>query len=239
MNYEASVLLPIYKELNNQEKQDNGTKEILFMHAMFDMSKTTGKVEFESRKSNEDYLKKELDWYLSLDPTIEKVRDVKIWQNICSKKDSTVNSQYGILVYGEPNGNQFQKAFESLVNDKDSRQAVIIYNRPTIHEDAYEDGKHDFICTFYQQFFIRNSKLECITNMRSNDCIFGIFNDLPWFEYVYNDMYQKLLARYTNLEKGSLTYIANSFHCYERHFGVLEKIAGNESRNYSEWAALI
>ena len=135
MNYEAEVLHPIYKELNDQEKQDNGTKEMLFMNAAFDMNSVTGKIEFESRKSNEDYLKKELSWYLSLDPTIEKVGDVKIWQNICSKKDSTVNSQYGILVYGEENGSQFQKAFESLVNDKDSRQAVIIYNRPSIHEE--------------------------------------------------------------------------------------------------------
>lgn len=225
MNYEAEVLHPIYKELNRQEKQGNGTKEILFMNAKFDMNKVTGKIEFESRKSNEDYLKKELDWYLSLDPTIEKVKDVKIWQNICSKKDSTVNSQYGILVYGEDNGNQFQKALDNLIKDKDSRQAVIIYNRPTTHEDAYEDGKHDFICTFYQQFFIRNNRLECVTNMRSNDCIFGIFNDLPWFEYVYNDLYQNLLNKYTNLEKGNLIYVANSFHCYERHFGVLEKIA--------------
>lgn len=225
MNYEAEVLLPIYKELNKQEKQGNGTKEILFMNAKFDMNRVTGKIEFASRKSNEDYLKKELDWYLSLDPTIEKVKDVKIWQNICSKKDLTVNSQYGILVYGESNGYQFQKAFDSLIKDKDSRQAVIIYNRPSIHEDAYEDGKHDFICTFYQQFFIRNNRLECITNMRSNDCIFGIFNDLPWFEYVYNDMYGKLLNKYTNLEKGNLVYVANSFHCYERHFNLLERIA--------------
>ena len=225
MNYEAEVLQPIYKELNSREKQDNGTKEILFMNSRFDMNRVTGKIEFESRKSNEDYLKKELAWYLSLDPTIEKVGDVKIWQNICSKKDSTVNSQYGILVYGEENDSQFQKALDSLVNDKDSRQAVIIYNRPTIHEDAYEDGKRDFICTFYQQFFIRNNRLECITNMRSNDCIFGIFNDLPRFEYVYNDMYGKLLNKYVNLEKGNLVYIANSFHCYERHFGILEKIA--------------
>lgn len=224
MNYEAGVLAPIYKELNRKEKQANGTKEILFMNAQFDMNKATGKIEFESRKSNEDYLKKELDWYLSLDPTIEKVKDVKIWNSICSKEDSTVNSQYGILVYGEENGNQFQKVLDSLIKDKDSRQAVIIYTRPSIHEEAYEGGKHDFICTFYQQFFIRNNRLECITNMRSNDCIFGIFNDLPWFEYVYNDMYRSLLNKYTNLEKGKLTYVANSFHCYERHFGVLERI---------------
>lgn len=224
MNYEAKVLSPIYKELSKQEKQQNGTKEILFMHTCFDMNKVTGKLEFASRKSNEDYLKKELDWYLSLDPTIEKVKDVKIWQNICSKKDFTVNSQYGILVYGEENGYQFQKALENLNKDKDSRQAVIIYNRPAIHEDAYKDGKHDFICTFYQQFFIRNNSLECITNMRSNDCIFGIFNDLPWFEYVYNDMYSKLLAKYTSLKKGNLVYIANSFHCYERHFELLDRI---------------
>lgn len=225
MNYEAAVLSPIYKELSKQEKQENGTKEILFMHTSFDMNKTTGKIEFASRKSNEGYLKKELDWYLSLDPTIEKVKDVKIWQNICSKKDSTVNSQYGILVYGEENNNQFQKALDSLIKDRDSRQAVIIYNRPSIHEDAYEDGKHDFVCTFYQQFFIRNNRLECITNMRSNDCIFGIFNDLPWFEYVYNDMYRELLKTYPNLEKDKLVYIANSFHCYERHFELLNKIA--------------
>lgn len=225
MNYEAAVLSPIYKELSKQEKQENGTKEILFMHVSFDMSKVTGKVEFASRKSNENYLKRELDWYLSLDPTIEKVKDVKIWQNICSKKDSTVNSQYGILVYGEENNNQFQKALDSLIKDKDSRQAVIIYNRPSIHEDAYRDGKHDFICTFYQQFFIRNDRLECITNMRSNDCIFGIFNDLPWFECVYNDMYRELLKTYPNLEKDKLIYIANSFHCYERHFELLNKIA--------------
>lgn len=225
MNYEAAVLSPIYKELSKQEKQENGTKEILFMNAVFDMNKVTGKIEFASRKSNEDYLKKELDWYLSLDPTIEKVKDIKIWQNICSKKDSTVNSQYGILVYGEENSCQFQKALDSLIKDKDSRQAVIIYNRPSIHEDAYRDGKHDFICTFYQQFFVRNSRLECITNMRSNDCIFGIFNDLPWFEYVYNDMYRELLKTYPNLEKDKLIYIANSFHCYERHFELLNKIA--------------
>lgn len=224
MNYEAKVLIPIYRELSKQEKQQNGTKEILFMHTSFDMNKVTGRVEFAGRKSHEDYLKKELDWYLSLDPTIEKVKDVKIWQNICSKKDFTVNSQYGILVYGEENDCQFQKALESLNKDKDSRQAVIIYNRPTIHEDAYKDGKHDFICTFYQQFFIRNDRLECITNMRSNDCIFGIFNNLPWFEYVYNDMHSKLLAKYTNLEKGNLVYVANSFHCYERHFELLDRI---------------
>lgn len=116
-------------------------------------------------------------------------------------------------------------------SERQSFQQDIIYNRPTIHEDAYEDEKHDFICTLYQQFFIRNNRLECITNMRSNDCIFGIFNDSPWFEYVYNDMYQKLLTKYKDLEKGSLIYIANSFHCYERHFEVLERIANNKEAN--------
>ena len=77
-----------------------------------------------------------------------------------------------------------------------------------------------------------NTRLECITNMRSNDCIFGIFNDLPWFEYVYNDIYRKLrTTKYKNLEKGNLIYLANSFHCYERHFGVLEKIAEENEKS--------
>lgn len=212
------------RTLNKVLAEANRTPESVYYNSRITAVEALRKLE---RKYGIEHIhsRKELDWYLSLDPTSEKVKDVKIWQNICSKKDFTVNSQYGILVYGEENDCQFQKALESLIKDRGSRQAVIIYNRPTIHEDAYKDGKHDFICTFYQQFFIRNNSLECITNMRSNDCIFGIFNDLPWFEYVYNDMYSKLLAKYTNLEKGNLVYIANSFHCYERHFELLDSIA--------------
>jgi len=83
----------------------------------------------------------------------------------------------------------------------------------------------DFICTNFQHFFIRNNTLQCVTSMRSNDCIFGSFNDIPWFVYVYNDMYTKLLTTYSDLKKGSMVFVPNSFHAYERHFDLVKQIA--------------
>lgn len=221
MNYEAKQLYPLYENLLQQKPLNNGTKELLFAVAAFDMNKVTGTVDFKARKSNRDYLAKELKWYKSMKLTPPK--GITIWDQI-KGTDGKVNSNYGYLVYGQKNGSQFYNALKALSADKETRQAMIIYTRPSMHKDWNCNSKHDFVCTIYQQFFIRKDRLHCITNMRSNDCIFGTFNDIPWFEHVYNEMYGFLLQKYPSLKKGTLTFAANSFHCYSRHFDTLEKI---------------
>ena len=216
MNYEAEVLLPLYKQLNEQPII-NGMKEIIFAKAEFDMNKTTGIIDFGVRKSNEDYLHKEKKWYKS--KSLNALTDIKIWNDI-KDLSGQVNSNYGYLVYGKGNFNQFNHVVKKLKEDRNSRQAIIIYNRPSIHLEWNDLGSKDFICTLFQHFFIRNNKLDCIVSMRSNDCIFGTFNDLPWFFEVYNDVFNQL----ENVEKGKLIFTANSFHCYKKHFTVLENI---------------
>ena len=75
----------------------------------------------------------------------------------------------------------------------------MIYNRPSIHYDSIKDGMNDFICTMYNSFYIRNNKLYSIYNMRSNDIIYGFFNDFYWSCYVYMKLYNYLLLTYNNL----------------------------------------
>lgn len=222
MNYEAKQLWPLYKKLNKQKPLPNGTKELMLASAAFDMRKATGRVQFKSRKSSEEYLKKELDWYLS--KSLTPPEGIKVWDKIKSS-EGLVNSNYGYLVFSKENFEQFQHAMRALIADPFTRQAALIYNRPSMHEDWNKDGMHDFVCTFFQQFFLRGGKLDCVVAMRSNDCIFGTFNDVPWFEWVYNEMLESLNEKGVKAEAGKLMFIANSFHCYQRHYGVLEQIA--------------
>ena len=84
--------------------------------------------------------------------------DIKIWQFCASKDDKQeINSNYGWCVFSEANGNQYENCLKKLQADPNSREAMLIYTRPSIHHDAVENGKHDFICTNYSHFFIRNN----------------------------------------------------------------------------------
>lgn len=216
MNYEANVLLSLYKQLNEQPVI-NDMKEIIFAKAEFDMNKATGIIDFGVRKSNEDYLHKEKEWYAS--KSLNALTDITIWNNI-KDLSGQVNSNYGYLVYSKGNFNQFHHVVKKLKEDRNTRQAIILYNRPSIHLEAKDLGGRDFICTLAQHFFIRDNKLHCIVSMRSCDAFYGLFYDLPWFEIVYNNVFNSL----ENIEKGSMIFTANSFHCYKKHFSVLENI---------------
>lgn len=233
MNKTAEIFYPYYNSLYNKFKNNDfvedksGVKmvELIAPRIVLDLN-DDGFIDFDSRKSPRKYIELEKDWYLSNDLSINKVSNIEIWNKVCDK-NKEVNSNYGYLVYGRGNFNQFDNCFEKLKSHKESRQAVIIYNRPSMHYEWNSFGESDFTCTLSQQIFIRNNKLECVTSMRSNDCIFGTFSDVPWFTFVANDMYKKLKEVYNEIELGSHIFIPNSFHCYERHFDILEKIVEN------------
>lgn len=235
MNYMADKFKPFYQELNkkveNKEflEDKTGVKyvEIIAPKIVFDLNNAgDGYIDFENRKSPRKYIDKEKEWYLSEELKIDKVSDVEIWNKVCDA-NKEINSNYGYLVFGKGNFSQYAHAYRALWNHSDTRQAIIIYTRPSIHLEQNDMGGSDFICTNFQQFFIRNNKLYCVTSMRSNDCIFGTFNDIPWFVYVAKRMYNDLksIVKYNNLELGEMTFIPNSFHCYERHFDLLAEIA--------------
>lgn len=226
------ALYPFYRELLNKvERKEfltdkSGTKVVELIAPRIVLNPSIKYLDFEGRKSPRKYIEKEDEWYMSHELKIDKVSDIKIWQNV-SDDNNEINSNYGNLVFSRNNYSQFTNVVETLKRHKESRQGLVIYTRPTIHYEWNSHGASDFICTNYQQFFIRNNKLVCVTSMRSNDSIFGTFNDVPWFHTVIQEMHKALLETYPELELGEHIFIPNSFHIYERHFDMLRELVEN------------
>lgn len=183
------------------------------------------------------YVKAELDWYKSMDLSIighEGIESNPTWQSCCTKDDKKeVNSNYGWCVFSEENGSQYDNCLEVLKKDKTTRNAIIIYNRPSIYKEYKRDGMHDMTCTMYSHFFIRNNKLYMVHQMRSNDIRFGfICSDLAWNCFVYQNMYEDLKETYPDLEVGVIRWTSDSMHLYSRHFDDLKKFV-EEKQNFN------
>jgi thymidylate synthase len=168
---------------------------------------------------NEDWHSRELHWYKSQSLNVNDIQEPvpTIWKQIASV-DGEINSNYGWCIWSEENCCQYTEAIHALLRDKNTRQAIMIYTRPTMHDDASRDGMRDFICTNTTQLFIRQNKLHYIVNMRSNDAVLGYKGDFAWQKYVHSLALRSLSEAYTGLELGDLYWNAASLHVYSRHF---------------------
>jgi thymidylate synthase len=176
-------------------------------------------------KTSQDYVKRELDWYLSEDLSIHPhMSDIKIWGQVCSKT-GMINSNYGFTTFSEENGHQYKYALETLKRDKSSRRAVIQYNRPSMVEDYNKDGMSDYLCTIYVNCLIRDDVLFYLVRQRSCDLRTGLPNDLAWHCYVYQRLFKDLQETYPKLrsQDDSLHFTFDSLHLYERNFKLFEK----------------
>lgn len=174
------------------------------------------------------YLAAELLWYFSGRNDLDFIgKYASFWKNIVNA-DDTLNSAYGNLIFNKrDSGNmesQWKWAYDSLVNDKDSRQALLHFNRP---EHQFE-GNKDFVCTLNGVFLIRDNKLHFSTIMRSNDVYFGLTFDLPFFTLLQQQMHRHLVSVYPGLELGTYTQFDISLHAYERNFEKLSKMIENK-----------
>jgi len=62
-------------------------------------------------------------------------------------------------------------------------------------------------------------------HMRSNDAIFGLCNDVPFFSILHEMVYVVLKdIMYEDLIYSDYTHYVNSLHIYERHYNMLKKI---------------
>lgn len=174
------------------------------------------------RKSNTDYIRREIAWYMTVDRNLRSMKAPvpEIWRQVADDYGN-VNSQYGYLFMSVGNGTQLRYIVDELRRNKDSRRAVAIYTRPTMHTDAFEDGMNDFICTNAVNYFIRNDALHAVVQMRSNDAVFGYPNDLAWQRFALNLVRDRLARTYGNILIGTITWQAASLHVYPRHYGLL------------------
>ena len=179
------------------------------------------------RSSQYKYIAAELIWYFMGRRDVEFIEKYASFWRVISNKDETVNSAYGNLLFNEKNEfglSQWQWAFQTLKNDKDSRQAIMLFNKP-----QYQwIGNKDVICTLNAIFNIRDNKLNFSVSMRSNDAILGTPTDVAFFCLLQQQMLKLLKPYYPDLELGTYTHIANSYHIYDRHFILVDEIIGND-----------
>ena len=147
--------------------------------------------ENEKRSSQFKYIAGETIWYFTGRKDIDFIsRYSKFWSQL-DNGDGTVNSAYGNLIFNEPlsdGRNQYQWALDSLIEDKDSRQAIIHFNKPS-HQWK---GNKDFVCTLNGVFQIRDNRLNFTVDMRSNDLILGTATDVAFFCLLQQQMLRHL-----------------------------------------------
>ena len=188
---------------------------------------------FPQRKFNWKYLAGELAWYLKQDRDVNYIGAFSnFWSHITNPNSNEINSNYGSLVF---NAKQFGWVVDSLVADKNSRQAIMFFNQPKFQFE----GNKDFVCTMYANFFIRNNALHMKIQMRSNDIFYGLTFDAPFFSFLQQSVYLKLKGTYPDLELGMYYHYADNLHFYERHFDLASEIRFEEITPADEFTFIL
>jgi len=181
------------------------------------------------RSSKEKYIAAETIWYFNGQNTTEFIsKYANMWNHIKNDDNMTVNSCYGYQLFTDKNNkselSEWEWSFRSLLNDKDTRQAVMKINKPS-HNII---GIKDYPCTLTITFMIRDNKLNMTVHMRSNDIVLGLPTDFALFNIMHQQMYNQLKYKYDTLNIGKYTHIVDSLHLYERNFGLVEDMLQHE-----------
>ena len=158
------------------------------------------------RKWSKKYAAAEWSWYLSGDPSVDKLAELygkipPIWERMADS-DGNVNSNYG---YQWQRNNQIDYVVAKLKDNPDTRHAAIsIY-------DCKEYNKYskDTPCTYAIQFTVINNKLCMSVYMRSNDIWYGFCND----QYQFSSL-QKMIADRLSMDVGWYYHHAHNMHLY-------------------------
>ena len=198
--------------------RDLEVKELLLAHLSIDPRRPIA--DFKSRAFNWKYFAGEMAWYLHRDTDVDYIGQYSgMWSTLTNPGTNEINSNYGALVI---NDEQIGWVVDSLLADKNSRQAIMFFNQPKFQFK----GNKDFVCTMYGNFFIRNNKLNMKIQMRSNDIFYGLTFDAPFFSFLMQTVYLILKKndQYKDLELGTYHHYADNIHFYERHFELANKI---------------
>lgn len=216
-----NILIEKYKKGDFRYLYGGEVKTVEIQHAHFLADK-----DHILREPNYDYAKREIEWYNSQSLNVNDIpgNTPKIWLD-CADKNGIINSNYGWCIYSPQNFLQYENCLKTLIKDLHTRQAVMIYTRPSMQYEHNMNGMHDFMCTFSSQVFINENKLDYIVNMRSNDAIFGYNSDYLFHKYVQEKMCKDLTEKLEyEIIPGDIIWNAGSLHVYERHFKFLENI---------------
>jgi thymidylate synthase len=198
-----------YEYLHDQILQHGvtfGDTKALFNVGFYITDPKDRKIINKERKWNEDYAEAEWQWYLSGDPSIDKLGELygkipPIWERMADS-DRKVNSNYG---YQWKRKAQIDYVCAKLKTNPNTRHAAIsIYDGK-----EYDKYKKDTPCTYAIQFTIIGNQLCMSVYMRSNDIWYGFCND----QYQFSSL-QKMIAERLNMDVGWSSHHAHNLPLY-------------------------
>ena len=180
----------IFRTIGNAVQQ---SKTIEIQNVQFEVDKP-----WIVREPNKEYFQRELKWYQTESLNVNDIPDgaPKMWKS-CATPDGYINSNYGWMIWSKDNYEQYKHCLQKLIEDPHTREACMIYNRPSMQEEYNKGGMHDFCCTYSVQCFLNEDEqnkthLKYIVYMRSNDAVFGFDNDSLWHQNVQLMLANKL-----------------------------------------------
>ena len=189
-----------------QEGTDFGDTKALFNVGFYITNPTDRKIINKERKWNEEYTEAEWQWYLSGNPSVDKLGDIygkipPIWEKMADA-EGNVNSNYG---WQWKRNDQIDYVINLLRNQPDTRQAAITI----LDMKEHDSFTFDTPCTYAIQFTIVNNKLNMSVAMRSNDLWFGFCND----QYQFSKL-QEMISKRLEIETGVYYHFAHNMHLY-------------------------
>ena len=198
-----------YEYLHDRIIQDGvdfaGTKA-LFNVGFYITDSQDNKIINRERNWKKDYAEAEWQWYLSGDPSTEKLGEIygkvpEIWKRVADENGNVI-SNYG---WQWERNNQIDHVINLLKYNPDTRQAAIsIYDCK-----EYKDYTNDTPCTYAVQFTVVHGRLDMCVTMRSNDLWYGFCND----QYCFSRL-QKMVSNELNIEPGVYYHFAHNMHLY-------------------------
>jgi thymidylate synthase len=125
--------------------------------------------------------------------------------------DGVDRERYGPRIVAQVEG-----AVRHLVDDPDTREAIVMLQPPRTRE---ADGGRDFPCTTSIQFLLRDGLLHMTVAMRSNDVWHGLSGDAWMFGQL-----QETLAWVLGAEVGAYVHHAASLHLYDRDLAKVDDL---------------
>ena len=177
---------------------------------------------------NQDYIKREEAWYRSQSLNVNDIPGgpPAVWSAVADP-DGFINSNYGWCIFSRENGSQFKMSVAELINNPESRRAIMIYTRPNMWSDFNKNGRSDFMCTNTVQYLIRHGAIHAVVQMRSNDAVFGYKNDRAWQLHVLEQVTKEVNDHQQEVKKrpyaiGKIYWNVGSLHVYARHFHLVD-----------------
>jgi thymidylate synthase len=221
------------------DSRAGNTKEILGFQVELTNPLNNILLGFPERKFSLSYACAEFLWYLSGANKIDMIKAyAPSYENFA--ENGVAYGAYGYrwksnpgfvaedTVFFNPNGRSQLEAIIQLLKEKpNTRQAIMtMWDSGDLIHAIIGDHK-DLPCTLSLKFYVRNKKLYCIADMRSNDAWLG----LPYDIFCFTTL-QRLIAEELGLHLGTYIHQAGSEHIYERNFEKIKQILINDEISY-------